>query len=264
VDRDINHIEEGVSKYFNQGGWENFDGISKDAILYDDLRNVSKLYVKKTRLRVMDHIESNGDFILDMASGPIQFKEYLEYSKNFKKRYCVDLSLSALEQAKKKIHDHGIYINKSFFDIDFDDNFFDCSISLHTIYHIYKDRQEEAVRKLISITKPGRKVIIVYANPFALDSMLSRLFKRVFKGKKNSNALYFYAYNLRWWKRFENEGTIKMYPWRSFSATAQKAIFPNNKLGSIMFDLLFKMEDKFPTFFVRFFQYPIIVIEKNI
>ena len=40
--------------------------------------------------------------MLDMASGPIQYPEYLVYSSNFKKRYCVDLSKNALEAAKKK------------------------------------------------------------------------------------------------------------------------------------------------------------------
>ena len=177
----IDNIERSVSKFYNEVGWKDIGGYTKDAILWDDSRNVAKEYVEKSRLRVLKHINYKGDCILDMASGPIQFKEYLEYSKNFNKRYCVDLSYDALEQAKKKIGDHGVYFNKSFFDTNFEKDFFDCCISLHTIYHIRKERQEEAVRKLISVTKPGRKVIIVYSNPFALDSILSRIYKRVFK-----------------------------------------------------------------------------------
>tara|TARA_B100000795_G_scaffold128200_1_gene95525 strand:+ start:285 stop:1082 length:798 start_codon:yes stop_codon:yes gene_type:complete len=263
--RKVDEIEKSVSTYFNNGGWKNIDGDTKDAVLYDDLRDSAKDYVKNTRLRVLEHIDCKGDFILDMASGPIQFKEYLEYSKNFKKRYCVDLSSDALKEAKKKIGSHGVFFNESFFDINFKKDFFDCSLSLHTIYHIKKELQEEAVRKLISITKPGRKIIIIYANPLAIDSLLSRTYKKLFKNKKNAQTpvLYFHAFPLRWWNRFEDEALIKLYPWRSFSATAQKALFPNNKLGSKMFSLLFSLENKFPKFFVRFFQYPMIILEKK-
>ena len=84
----IDNIESGARKYFNEVGWKDINGNTKDSILYDDLRNVAKEYVEKSRLRVLKHIDCKGDYILDMASGPIQFKEYLEYSKNFKKRYA--------------------------------------------------------------------------------------------------------------------------------------------------------------------------------
>ena len=39
-----------------------------------------------------DFLPEKGKDILDFASGPIQYKEYLTYSKNFKKRHCVDFS----------------------------------------------------------------------------------------------------------------------------------------------------------------------------
>ena len=111
-----------------------------------------------------------------MASGPIQYPEYLEYSKNFNKRYCVDLSDAALESAKLKIGEHGVFLHGSFFDISLDEDFFDCSISLHTIYHMGKDRQEEAVRKLLYVTKVGKPVIILYSNP---NAFFPRLIRRI-------------------------------------------------------------------------------------
>ena len=32
-----------------------------------------------------------GNHFLDFASGPLQYPEYIKYSKNFKIRHCVDL-----------------------------------------------------------------------------------------------------------------------------------------------------------------------------
>jgi ubiquinone/menaquinone biosynthesis C-methylase UbiE len=150
----MDNAEESVSKYCNSVGWETHEGITEEARRFDDLREHAKDYVSKCRLRVLRHIPDNGVNILDMASGPIACKEYLEYSQNFKKRYCVDLSSAALEMAKRLIGAHGEFLHGSFFNIPMEENFFDCALSLHTIYHIDKDKQEEAVRKLLYVTKP--------------------------------------------------------------------------------------------------------------
>ena len=98
----MNKAENKVSKFYNQVGWETNKGITEDARRFEDLRQCAEDYISKCRLRVLRHIPDNGDKIIDMASGPIQYKEYLEYSRNFRKRYCVDLSSSALTDAKKK------------------------------------------------------------------------------------------------------------------------------------------------------------------
>src|SRR5689334_23175198 len=120
--------EESVSDFYNTTGWKAEGEITEDARLWEDLREHAREYVSKCRLRVLRHIPERGEYLLDMASGPIQYDEYLEYSRNFSKRYCVDLSLQALEGAKRKIGDHGVFLHGSFFDLSLEDNFFDCSI----------------------------------------------------------------------------------------------------------------------------------------
>lgn len=267
--------EEKVSKFYNTLGWETESGITEDAKRFEDLRKYAKEYVSKCRLRVLRHIPDNGLNILDMASGPIQYIEYLEYSKNFKKRYCVDLSSQALDDAKKKIGNHGEFLHGSFFDIPLDENFFDCAISLHTIYHIDKDKQEEAVLKLIHVTNPGKPIIIVYSNPNTFIPILELPFRLIGKVKRilkiTNNALkqedglslYFFAHPIEWWNRFSDVADVKLVPWRSFGSDTQKKIIPNNKLGKKMFDVLFNIEDRFPDFFVNHFQYPMIILTKR-
>jgi ubiquinone/menaquinone biosynthesis C-methylase UbiE len=265
--------EEKVKKFYNTIGWQTEGKITEDARRSEDLRENAKQYVSKCRLRVLKYIPSNGENILDMASGPIQYKEYLEYSRNFKKRYCIDLSKKALDDAKKKIGNHGVFLCGSFFNIFLKENFFDCAISLHTIYHIDKDKQEEAVRKLIRVTKPGSPVIIVYSNPhtiiryFLLPLHLLRIIKKLLgkikKDKEKEPYLYFFAHPIRWWDRFRNLADIQILPWRSFGSSHQKGLIPNNKFGKKMFNILFNIEEKFPDFFVKYFQYPMIVLMKR-
>lgn len=269
-----NNAEENVSRFYNQAGWKLDGQITEDAKRFEDLREYASEYVSRCRLRLLRHIPKKGENILDMASGPIQYKEYLEYSKNFNKRYCVDLSSEALSQAQDKISDHGIFLHGSFFDIEFEKDYFDCSISVHTIYHIDKNKQEEAVRKLIHVTKPGHPIIIIYSNPKTLISFLKLPFyllkwplmvlnRTSNKKEKEELTLYFFAHDVKWWKRFSDVAIVEIYPWRSFDAGAQQLFFPNNKIGKKMLQILFLIEDKFPNLFVSFFQYPMIILKKK-
>jgi ubiquinone/menaquinone biosynthesis C-methylase UbiE len=218
-------------------------------------------------MRVFKHIPKSGKYILDMASGPVQYPEYLQFSKNFEKRYCVDFSETALEVAKKKLGDRGEYLCGNFFDLEIDSNFFDCSISLHTIYHIDKDKQAEAVRKLIKVTKPGKPIIIVYSNPNAFTSLITpwkllRIIKSLIF-KDTVPSIYFFAHPNKWWNQFSDQAEVKFYPWRSFSSLYQKILIPNNSIGNSLLKKLYALEEKYPNFFVNNFQYPMIVLTKK-
>ncbi len=249
-----------IKEFYKKKGWRKKHKISKDAELFEDLRDCAQKYITNCRLRVLNHLPPNGGkYILDFASGPLQYDEYLEYSNNFKKRYCVDFSKSAIDQAKNKLGNKGKYYVKDFLDIKFNNNYFDSIISLHTIYHIDERLQRKVVLKLIDIAKKNAPIVIVYSNPDTLISKVKKLF--FFKNKKK--FIYFYCHPNDWWKQFENLAYIKFFPWRSFSSQHQKILFPDNFIGEVLFEIMFKLENFFPNFFVRFFQYQIIVLKKK-
>ena len=50
---------------------------------YEDLRPVSRPYIHNCHLRVMRHLKPEGRFLLDAGSGPVQYPEYLEYSRDY-------------------------------------------------------------------------------------------------------------------------------------------------------------------------------------
>ena len=248
-----------IYKFYNNLGWNQKNKIFKDAELFEDLREGSKSYVSKCRKKLLDFIPKKGDHILDFASGPIQYKEYLEYSKNFKFRHCVDFSKTAIHEAKKKLGQRGKYYCDDFLNIKFKENYFDCIISMHTIYHIPKSKQKKTVEKLIKVTKKNKPIIIVYSNP---NTLLSRL-KNLFIKKHSKQQIYFYCHSLKWWKQFEKLADIKIICWRSFAAQHQKLLFPNNLIGEMMFNILLVFEKKFPNFFYKNFQYPLIILTKK-
>jgi SAM-dependent methyltransferase len=273
--------EKKVADFYNNQGWITRDGITEDAKRFEDLRSCAAGYISKCRLRTLRHIPLSGESIIDMASGPIQYPEYLTFSSGFKKRYCVDLSQDALDKAKELIGTHGKFLHGSFFDLNFEDDFFDCAISLHTIYHMDKNKQEDAVRKLIKIVKKDKPIIIIYSNPNAFysspKSPLRRFVKvikqiRVFSFKEKVTPpiipqqeadLYFYRHELSWWKRFEDVSMVKILPWRTFEVEMQTRLFPDNFIGKLMFKFLFFAEEMFPTYFTKVGVYPMIVITKK-
>jgi len=252
-----------IYKFYNEIGWKKNKINSIDAQLFEDLRPSAKKYVSKCRRKIKKYIPKKGTNLLDFASGPIQYDEYLSYSKNFNKRHCVDFSKTAIKEARSKIKKKGKYYCKDFLKINFKKNFFDCVISLHTIYHINKNDQKKTVEKMIDITKKGKPIIIVYSNPNTLISKIKNVVKFNNKNMKDKKLLYFYCHPLNWWQQFNDKASVEVFIWRSFSSQHQKIIFPDNYIGKLMFDLLFFFENKFSKFFSKNFQYPIILLTKK-
>jgi ubiquinone/menaquinone biosynthesis C-methylase UbiE len=261
-------VTETVKKLYEDIGWKEVDGVTFDAATSEDLRPIAKEYIAATRRRVKRHLPANGERILDMASGPIQYPEYLEYSAGFKTRVCVDLSQRALDMAKAKIGNHGEYLCGDFLELEIAKNSMDVAISLHTVYHIHASRQPATVRKLIDVVKPGHKVVIVYSNPKNIvSSIMSPL--RKLTGRTNPKdgakleSIYFEPQPLSWWKQFQDVAEVNIYPWRFLSTPVQMAVIPNGAFGKKMLSMLFKLEDKFSSLFARFGVYPMIVLEKR-
>ena len=261
-------VTERVGSIYEDIGRSIAGGVTNDAASFEDLRPAAAAYVSACRRRTLAHLPLAGQRILDMASGPIQYPEYLEYSAGFATRVCVDLSRRALDMAKAKIGEHGEYLHGDFLDLDVAP--VDAAISLHTIYHIDQRRQEAAVRKLIAVTRPGGTIVIVYSNPDNIVSAIKSRLQRLTSGVRRPAAaagqmpdtLYFQPFPLAWWQRFTDAGRVTIYPWRTFSSRVQQSLIPGNRFGEWLLARLFSAEARFPRFFARIGCYPMIVIRK--
>jgi SAM-dependent methyltransferase len=260
----VSGVEDEVRDFYDNEGWqadpEAADGVYADAQLWEDLRPCAADYVSACRRKVLEFLPSSGDRILDAGSGPIQYSEYLEYSHGFAKRVCVDLSERALAEARTKLGDRGDYVRASLLELPFPVDHFDAAVSLHTIYHIDRDRQEAAVRELIRVLKPGANAVVVYANPDRLAARLKRL-----AGRSRSAApgpIYFHAHPLSWWEWFSDEAEVEIVPWRSLNANESRRLIPNNKLGTGVFRAVLAFEGAFQRAATWAGCYPMIVLTK--
>jgi ubiquinone/menaquinone biosynthesis C-methylase UbiE len=261
-------VSDQVRTLYDTVGWTMVDGETYDAQTSEDLRPVARDYVSRCRLRVLRHLPAQGDRLLDMASGPIQYPEYLRYSEHFRTRVCVDLSQRALDMAAARLGPRGEYLCGDFLTMAFADASVDAAVSLHTIYHINAADQASAVRKLLRVTKPGGVVVIVYSNPHYIVSVLGAPLRRLLRSirpvsdasAERPDTLYFHRYPHSWWRQFGDQADVALFPWRTFATRDQKALITSSRIGA----WLFALEEHFPSFFLRVGCYPMIVLRPRI
>jgi ubiquinone/menaquinone biosynthesis C-methylase UbiE len=257
-------VEESLRAFYDSKGWKSDGAHSLDASLWEDTRPCAQEYISACRLRICEYLPPNGEVLLDAASGPVQYPEYLAYSRNFTKRVCVDLSAEALQQAKAKLGARGEYLHCSILDLPLPSAFADATISLHTIYHIEAGAQEAAVRQLLRVTKPGQPLLVVYANPDRLSSRLARL-ARWLRGTPAlpQGEIYYHAHPLAWWRRFSDEAVVDTVTWRTLTAKVSRFLVPDNSFGVILLRGLLALERRFPRALLPFAAYPLIILRKR-
>ncbi len=251
-----------VYDYYKSLGWSTQNGIYHDTLVNENLQHAALQYNTDTKRRVLRILQSlpssRFNSLLDCASGPVQYPEYLEYSRLFTKRVCVDFSETALQAARVNlIKDSQLnceFICANFLDLEIKDNSFDAAISLHTLYHVQLEKQKQFVEKLIAVTKPGGLVIVVYSNPLSLRSFLripSVVIMRSWgwlrgklSGKKiNSNGLYCKRHRRLWWAQFNKLGQVSYYTYRLFTSSFENKFIHDNKLGALVYKTLFRFEE---------------------
>lgn len=266
-----------VREFYDEVGWQQeADGNYQNA-RYEDLRPVSAEYIHKTRMRVNGGLLPTGKLLLDAGSGPVQYEDYLTYSKGYEKRVCLDISTQALLQARKRIGAHGLFVIGDLANLPFKDDAFDGEVSMHAIHHLAVEEHPRAYAELYRVLKPGRTAAIV--NGWH-DPLLSRMAEPLIglmrwlsgksaKKKKNWSAeddpagTFVAKMTPAWLKReIGSQMRIEIRPWRSLS-TRLLRWFVHPKLGGRLFlKFVFWLEGVFPKFFGENGQYPLIVIRK--
>lgn len=258
--------KQSVINFYNEIGWKK--GSSKqfeDALKYEDLRKVAHEYIHKCHLRVNNYINHKGRYLLDAGSGPIQYREYLSYSKGYDKRVCVDISFLALKEAKKRLGNKGIYILADLTNLPFKDNSFDGAVSLHVIYHIPKNEQKTALKEIYRVLKPSSSAAVVYSWPakFNLLLIIGKIARKIgiLKKKVNKPDFYFQPQN----RAYISKGlgfNLEIYSWRSISVESMRKYIHDKLFGRKILSLIYWWENEFPVLAGWVGRYPLLIIKK--
>lgn len=290
-------IKQEVRQFYDQVGWKLVsDDIYQNA-RYEDLRPVSRQYIHRCHMRVKEHLQPHGHFLLDAGSGPIQYPEYLEYARNYDYRVCADISITALKEARKRIGEKGLYVVTDVANLPFKADAFEGLVSLHTIHHLPEDEHLQAYRELHRVLSPGGSGVVVNGWPASrlmnTFEPLMRFANRIRsyterKNKENSQdnnaetkdrkagkvkqatdpenpkGTFTSRHDVAWIK--EQVGAympVEIRVWRSASVRFLRALIHPKLGGRAWLGLLYRLEERFPHYFGENGKYPLIVIRKN-
>ena len=155
------NIKKNVREFYDRVGWQMVSGEVYQNAEYEDLRPVSRDYIHKCHLRINRHLAPQGEFLLDAGSGPVQYPEYLTYSEGYTARVCMDISIVAMREARKRLGEKDRYVVADIAHLPFKSDAFDGIVSLHTIHHVPMEDKVPAYEELYRVLIPGRKMAIV-------------------------------------------------------------------------------------------------------
>lgn len=271
-------VKRQVREFYNQVGWRQIsEGVYQNA-RYEDLRPVSREYIHRCHLRVKRYLAHSGRYLLDAGSGPIQYPEYLEYSRGYHKRICADISHTALQEARKRLGDRGLYVVADVTRLPFSAGLFDGLVSLHTIHHLPISEHLDAYLDLYRVLATGRSAVVVNGwDTSPLMDFFDRI-KAWLKGRKgdahadaykhrdaeeDSRGTFVSKNDPAWLKQaLDGRFRYKIRVWRSASTNFLRFFIRPAWGGRGWLRLLFWLEDRFPRFFGEKGLYPMVVITK--
>ena len=129
-------VKQQVRQFYDQVGWQKVAGDLYQNARYEDLRPVSAEYIHRCHLRVGRSLSPSGRYLLDAGSGPVQYAEYLTYSRGYAYRVCADISMLAVQEARRRLGGHALCVVADVANLPFAAGVFDGAVSLHTLHHL--------------------------------------------------------------------------------------------------------------------------------
>lgn len=278
-------IKQQVREFYDQVGWQQVAGGVYQNARYEDLRPVSAEYIHRCHLRVGRHLAPSGRFLLDAGSGPVQYPEYQTYSAGYQRRVCLDISIVALQEARKRLGERGLYVVADVANLPFKPEAFDGVVSMHTLHHLPVGNQEQAYLELYRVLAPGRSAVVV--NGWTESRLmrrfqpLVRLFERAgiavarLRGrpvpqKAAANApaaqpvgTYIQKLNASWLRgTLAGKAPVEIRVWRSVNVRFLRAVIHAPLAGKFWLRLLYALEERYPRYFGENGQYPLIILSK--
>lgn len=285
-------VKQQVRRFYDQVGWQEAgEGLYQNA-RYEDLRPVSRDYIHRCHLRVKRYLVLQGSYFLDAGSGPIQYPEYLEYSRGYRARVCADISIVALYEARRRIGDrqqggHGLFVVADVAHLPFKPGTFDGLVALHTIHHLPIEEHRQAYGEVYRVLAPGASAAVVNGwdrsplmTPFVAPlRWLRRTRRRAerFIGRQTRSTpempevdylplpkgTFVSKRDAAWLEReIGSMFPLEIRVWRSVSVRFLRTYVQPWLGGRWFLRGLFWLEDRFPNFFGRYGQYPLVVITK--
>lgn len=291
------HIKQTVREFYNRVGWQSIGETLYQNAQYEDLRPVSQEYLHRCHMRVKRHLAQEGVYYLDAGSGPVQYPEYLTYSEGYRTRICMDISIVALREARKRVGAHGFYVVGDIAHLPFESEIFDGVSALHTIHHVPLGEKFMAFEGLYRVLKPGQQMVVVDGwtrAPLMIGLARFMNYIKRLRAWRDERANQAGAEDREpenltdkaleqaelvgppspagtFVEKFDADGLIELLSgkipfeilvWRSVSVAFLRSVIYPDWGGKFWLKIIFWLEECFPKLLGRVGQYPLILISK--
>ena len=283
-----NSAKEDVRHFYDQVGWQLEDGEHYQNAHYEDLRPVAQEYIHRCHLRINRHLKPGGKFLLDAGSGPIQYPEYLTYSEKYQYRVCADISIVALQEARKRTGAKGLMVVADVANLPFKAAAFDGEVSLHTFHHLALEDQARAYEEAYRVLAPGGSAVVV--NGWSDSPLMQRWgwVANLVVGLRNLRAsllgqkpqpkapkpavnatlrpvgTYTVKNDPAWLRKtLAGKMEFEILVWRSMSVNFMRAVFHEKLAGRALLRWVYNQEERNPHYCGENGQYPMVVIRKK-
>jgi SAM-dependent methyltransferase len=300
----MSEVKQEVKEFYDQVGWKLVGEDVYQNARYEDLRPVASEYIHKCHQRISRHLALTGRLLLDAGSGPVQYPEYLEYSRGYRRRVCADISITALKEARRRLGEHGLYVVADVANLPFKAEAFDGVVSLHTLHHLPEEEHLPAYRELYRVLAPGAAAAIV--NGWAQSPFVARFEPLIRFANNLRHAFYRLTGRRLLLADEEAEGTrqprsqkrrdgrgptrgeaakgtftnkhnaawvkqevgavmpVEILVWRSVTVRLTRALIHPLLAGRYWLRLLYNLEERDPHYYGENGKYPLIVIRKDL
>jgi len=264
-------VSESVAHFYDHYGWvKQGAGESGEDQLHRSFPPHYAEYNARSEKRTLAVLTKNSGSLLIAGCGDMP-ESHVRIAASFGQVTCMDFSATALGIAQRKLGTSASYRHESILNSTLPDGVFDTTFCAHVIFHIDKDQQETAVRKLVRVTKPGGRVVILYANPhspFYIPGAVMRGVKRRIGRRHTGNVgrpppLYYHAHTLGWWTRFTTECDVAFLPWEVIGSRQGRALLRSDRIAEAFFSTAAWLETKAPRTAVRLWRSQIVILDKK-
>lgn len=292
----MTQVKQDVRQFYDEIGWKLVGEDVYQNARYEDLRPVAREYIHNCHLRVARHLRPSGRFLLDAGSGPVQYPEYLEYSRAYQYRLCADISYTALVEARRRLGDKGLYVVADIANLPFAPDAFEGVVSLHTIHHLPEDEHLAAFQELQRVLAHGCSAVVV--NGWSKSQMMNafeplvrfaytlrHLFyrlrgyddldeleetnderpkkKRRRTGGSGPKGTFTNKHDAQWVRSEVGAWMpVRILVWRSVTVRFMRALIHPWLGGRLWLRLLYWLEERYPEYFGEKGKYALIVIRK--
>lgn len=272
-----------VRRWYDEFGWQkNAQGIYYDSAVFSQNAPIGNgLYELLSHLRVIERL-AGGEWLIDAASGAIAHPEYLTYSWFYKRRVCIDFSLTALREAATKLRPTDYCCQADICNLPFRDDVFQGGISGYTIQHFPESQQAVGIRELYRVLDRGSHLCLftdvlcgrahgVVRSGLRLYAKMLMFLGRARFGHVPPGAdspdlaaphkLYFHARDTTWWRELGSSLTprVKVEALRLLTRNEFRSLFGDSNHAARMLEAL---ETCFPDALASASAYCLIDLQK--